>query len=288
MRVRVSLSVISFGDKIEPIWGLKEWRGVDEETEELLFFGLYTGDDYDVYRMFQGERSVFWCGSDILNLLNNPDYQRILRLFPAKHYVENEVEAENLKTVGIEAKVIPSFLDNIDNYSITYQHSNKPEIFISGHTGREDEYGMETVRRIAHRVPETKFHVYGIDKDSAYFETSASARPISVDNLINVDTDYPNIYYHGKVPQGQFNNEISRYQCGLRVNEHDGNSEVTMKSILNGGYPITRIKYPNIWNYRTDDELVALIDKLKFMKEPNTEGRNYYINNLNKFPWIKK
>ena len=286
MKVRVSSAVEAFGKYIKPIWGLDEWRGVDKETEEVLFFGLYNNEDYDAYRIFTGKRSVFWCGSDILRFINKWENQRILKLYPATHYVENEMEAENLKKFGVEAKIIPSFLDNINNYPITYKWSKTPNIFVSGHNDRENEYGLETIRRIADRVSETTFHIYGIDKDSKYFETSAESK--SLNKLIDVDVDFPNIWYHGRVSEGQFNNEISQYQCGLRTNEHDGNSEVAMKSILNGGYPITKIKYPHIWSYNTDDELVSLIDKLKFMKSPNFEGRSWWIKNLNQYPWVKR
>lgn len=285
MKVRVSSAVEPFGKHIKSVWGLDEWLGVDEEKEEVLFFGLYNEQDYDAYRIFEGKRSVFWCGSDIIRLKDNWDYQRIVRMYKAKHYCENEVEYNSLKKLGIESEIIPSFLDNVNNYPVSYKWSKEPNIFLCGHPERENEYGLDTIRRIADRVPETTFHIYGIDKNSKYFDTSATAKPLS--RLVDVDVDYPNIWYHGKIPEGQFNNEITQYQCGLRTNEHDGNSEVAMKCILNGGYPITRIKYPNIWNYDTDDELVSLIDKIKYMKEPNLKGRAYYLKNLNQFPFNK-
>ena len=285
MRVRVSGAVEPFGKHIKQVWGLDEWLGVDNETEEVLFFGLYNDHDYDAYRIWTGKRSVFWCGSDIIRLLNGWEYQRIVKLYPAKHYCENEVEYENLKKVGIKAEIIPSFLDNLNNYPCSYEWSKEPHIFLCGHNGREDEYGLDVVRRIADRVPYSTFHIYGIEKDSKYFETAADIKPLN--KMISVDIDFQNIWYHGKVPEGQFNNEITKYQCGLRTNEHDGNSEVSMKCILNGGYPITRIKYPCIWNYDTDDELVSLIDKLRYMKQQNLEARSYYLKNLNKYPWVK-
>ena len=78
------------------------------------------------------------------------------------------------------------------------------------------------------------------------------------------------------------------YHCGLRTNEHDGFSEVTSKSILMGQYPITKILYEGIWNYDTEDELVALIEKLKYMKEPNHKGRALYLKKINNYPWCKR
>lgn len=286
MRFRCSSAVEAFGKMIKKSWGIDEWRGVDDETEEVLFFGLYNDEDYDAYRIWQGKRSVFWCGSDITRLLNSWNYQRIVRLFSAKHYCENEVEQKELKSVGIDSEIIPSFLDDIHDYSCNYRWSAKPHVFICGHNDREDEYGLDTVRRIADRV-DAIFHIYGISHDSTYFDIFAATKNSGVPN-VKIDSDFPNIWYHGKVPREQFNKEIKKYQCGLRTNEHDGNSEVTMKCILNGGYPITRIKYPDIWNYTDDDELVELINKLKEMKEPNLEARSSWIKRLNQFPWCKR
>lgn len=281
-KIRISSSVEGFKHRVQDTWGLDEWLGWNDENQNVLFFGLYTKNDYDTFLRHKGKKTIFWCGSDIQNLLGNYDSRRILKLFPeTEHWCENEVEAENLRRVGVEAKVCPSFLDDTDNYSLSYKHSKTPHIFLCGHDKREDEYGVDLVKRIAPRLPDTIFHIYGINPNSSYFSTILDP----LNKSVVIDVDYPNILYHGKIPEEQFNNEITKYQCGLRPNEHDGFSEVTAKCVLNGGYPITRIKYPNIWNYQTDDELVELIAKLKYMTAPNIEVRSYYLKTINQFPF---
>jgi len=215
------------------------------------------------------------------------DYERkrIIKNHPdTKHYCENEVEAENLKSVGVDAKIIPSFLDNVNNYPVSFKPSQKPHVYLCGHDEREDEYGVGIVKRIASRIPEATFHIYGINKNTSFFETTE----INTNKLVDIDVDCPNVWYHGKVPEGQFNNEIMNYHCGLRTNDHDGFSEVTIKSLLMGQYPITKIPYEGIWNYNTEDELVALIEKLKYVKEANTRGRAFYLKKINNFPWCKR
>lgn len=284
-KIRVSLSVESFRERAIKTWGLSEWAGWTESNAYVLFFGLYTKHDYDAFLRHKGKKAVFWCGSDITNLLHNYENRRIIKLFPETgHYCENEIEAEELKRVGIEAKVIPSFLDNINNFPISYTPSNQPHIFLCGHDKREDEYGLGVVKRIAPRLPDVTFHIYGINRKANYL--SLEERTIN-EKLVSVDIENPNIWIHGKVPEQQFNNEIIQYQCGLRTNEHDGFSEVIAKSVLLGQYPISKIKYDKIWNYETDDDLVALIEKLKFMKSPNYEARTHYLKLLNNFPWCK-
>jgi len=270
IKIRVSSSVVGFEQRAMKTWGLEKWKGWTDNNASVVFFGLYTKHDYDAFLRHKGKKIVFWCGSDILNLQGNYDSRRVLKLFPeTEHYCENEVEAEGLRRAGLNPIIVPSFLDDV-NLPITFKPSETPHIFSCGHDKREEEYGAGIVERIADTVHYATFHIYGIDKDSVFFTK-----------------EHKNVIYHGRVPEAQFKEEISHYQCGLRTNDHDGMSEVQMRNILHGGYPITKIKYDKIWNYTTDQELVDLIEKLKLVKEPNIEGREHYQKILNKFPFVK-
>lgn len=287
MKIRISDAISKFKERVLLYWSLKEWDGIEDLDQDVLFFGLYNDRDYDAFRIHNGKKSMFWCGGDILWLQNNWNYQRIMKLFPdTEHYCENEVEAKNLEKMGIKVKmIVPSFLDNVNNFPVSYKHSKTPHIFMCGHDEREEEYGLDFIKEIAPRVPDTTFHIYGISTTSPYI--SISKRTID-QKLVDVDSECFNIWYHGKVSEEQFNNEIMNYQCGLRTNEHDGFSEVTSKSLLLGQYPISKISYEKIWSYKTGDELVALIDKLKYMKEPNYDARSFYLKRINNFPWCRR
>jgi hypothetical protein len=286
MRVRISQSVINFKPRVLSTWKLEDWEGIDS-TEDLLFFGLYNDRDYEVFNTYKGKKTVFWCGSDILFLMKDYERRRILKNHPdTEHFCENEVEARNLELCGIEGiKIVPSFLDNVNNFPASFIPTKRPQIFMCGHPNREDEYGFNFIRNVAKRVPEATFHLYGIDSSDNFFY---SQKVPLTDKLATVDEDIPNIFHHGKVPEGEFNNHIMQYHCGLRTNDHDGFSEVTAKSILLGQYPISKIPYDGIWNYNTEDELVALIEKIKYVKGPNYEGRTKYLKTLNNFPWCKR
>lgn len=273
-----------FKKRAEETWKLKEWDGIRDMDQDLLFFGLYNDRDWVVFDNFKGNKFVFWAGSDITNVLRDYERRRILKNHPnTKHYCENEVEAKELKNIGLEPEIVPSFLDNVDNYPVLYKQSDKPNIFMCLHPEREEEYGLGLVKKIASKVPDAIFHIYGVEDNSSYFRSGGI---ISGTN-VKFDDEFPNIRYHGKVPEAQFNKEIQDYQCGLRINIHDGFSEVTAKSILLGQYPITRIPYEKISNYETEEQLIELINALKDKKEPNIEARSFYIEKLNKFPWVK-
>jgi len=267
MKYHCSESVINFRDKIEKVWGLQKWEGIYDKDQDVLFFGLYIKWDFDAYWMHEGKKTVFWCGSDILNVQQDWEWQRRVRLFPdAKHYCENEVEQKELKEMGIEAEIVQSFLDDIDAFPVSFKPSQTPHIFMSGHPNREDEYGFNLAAKLAQTLPDFTFHLYG-----------AGARG-RVGNII----------VHGQVPEKDFNEEIKNYHCAIRSNDHDGWSELPMKCILNGGYPITKIKYPMVANYETDEQLVKFLKELKDKKKPNLEARKFWIKRVNNFPWIYK
>ena len=264
MKLIISSAVGNFDEKVCKTWKLEKWFGIKDPDKELLFFGLYVDYDYNIFYNFDGKKTVFWCGSDILRLLQIPERQRKLKLFPeTEHYCENEVEARELESVGLKPIIRPSFVEDIDNFPISFKPTDNPHVFLSGHPMREEEYGFGLAERLAEKLPEFTFHLYGGDYES----------------------EFTNVKCHGKVPADQFNEEIKNYQCGLRPNDHDGFSEITAKSVLMGQYPISKIPYKHIWNYQTEDELVELLKKIKEQKTPNSEAREYWRETLNNYPW---
>jgi len=270
MKLRVSSSVKHFKERAEKTWGLEEWLGIDDPDKELLFFGLFHERDWEVFDNYDGERSVFWCGSDILRANEDYERQRILRNhLDTKHYCENETEAKNLKTLAINPIVIPSFLDSFDKYPVSFEppKDGKWKFWLCGHPKREEEYGFLIAKRMANQFPDIEFHFYGVDKPE--FE------------------QLPNIFYHGYVKEEVLNEEIKNYHAGFRPNNHDGVSEVMIKSLLLGQYPITRIKYDDVWNYNSEPELIDCINKLKEQTKPNLQARCSWIKKLNQYPFVK-
>src|SRR3990167_2527911 len=231
-KLRVSTSVGQFKLKAERAWGLKEWEGIDDPDQELIFFGLFHDRDFEVFHNFKGQKYMFWCGGDILRLIEDYERQRVMKISPTtKHYCENELEAQNLRSVGIEPIIVPSFLGSIEDYPISFvvpEQGEKWKVWMCGHERREQEYGFDQARELARLFPDVEFHFYGVSKE---YEGKPNLESDSLSNVI----------YHGQVPEEQLDKEIRQYHCGLRCNEHDGVSEVMVKSILLGQYPISKI-----------------------------------------------
>ena len=274
MKLKVSSSVKQFELKATLAWGLKLWEGIDDPDKDLLFFGLFHDRDFEVFHNFKGQKSVFWCGGDILRLMEDYERRRVLKLdLETKHYCETEEQADKLKEMGFEPIVIPSFLGNISNYPISFKVPNngKWKVWLCGHPKREVEYGFDKAIELAKVFPDIEFHLYGVTKEESLLSCEQS-----------------NVIFHGLVSEKDLDEDIKDYHCGLRVNENDGVSEVVMKSILLGQYPISLLPYEGVWEYKEFGDLIMLIEKLKRQIEPNYGTRSIWIKKLNGFPWCEK
>lgn len=281
-RVAPSLGALE-GTPLEA-WGTPEYVYKLHKNKPCVFFGLYDLRDYLALWRHKGKKWVLWAGSDIRNLsngfaLNDGKLKWISRinlmwwikqvLSTAEHWVENEWESWELQKQGIESQVCPSFMGNINDYPISYvppiPGNVRRKVYVSCGGGRQIEYGFNIVDALAKELPAVQFHLYG-------------------------DTWQPktrNVISHGRVPKEQMNEEIKQMHTGLRLNDTDGFSEITAKSVLWGQYPITRLAQRLI---PQAENMMALIAYLTSQppREPNTAGRDYYRSILNKYPWYAK
>lgn len=264
--LRTSSSIVNFREKAEKIWDIERYQWPRDIFKPAVFFGMYHIGDYLAFLKHLGPKSILWGGSDLTALINAKlPYYKLFR--NADNYVENNLERKELDMYGIKAKVVPSFLEDIDNFPISYEPKDRVHVYISIHPGREEEYGVELIKRIVPHTPNAYYNIFG-------------------GTFSGFDGDH--ILHHGRVTNEYFNQEIKKYHCGLRINSHDGFSEVTAKSILMGQYPITRIKYSGIPSYETEEQLIKLINSLSDMKEPNIDGRDFYRQQVNVYPWVEK
>lgn len=272
-------------------WGTKDYENQDDPT---VFFGLYGLPDFYTLWRHGGEKHILWAGSDILHFRkgywldgkgdiafpfqgNNektPDFLAKWINANCTNWVENEAEAWQLKDCGIEVDHIqPSFLGNIKNYKVEFIPGNK--VYVSANEGGQMEYGWSIVQAIACELPQIEFHLYG---------ATWQQQPLE------------NVIVHGRVSKREMNEEIKKMQCGLRLNKHDGFSEITAKSVLWGQYPITYLYHPKIDQYVKDscgqpycmrgmNRLIKLLKKLPKRKKPNLEARDYYMKHINQYPW---
>jgi len=266
----------------EEVWGTPSYNPKKHKREPAVFLGLYDLRDYLALWNHKGKRWILWAGSDLRNLSNEfifndgklhflskifrgtPEFFRRFLKDQCEHWVENEKEAELLyKSTAARANICPSFLGDIKGYQVSYKYSPFPNVYVSSGKNRQIEYGFEMIEQIAGLVPFVTFHLYGADWD----------------------TKKENITVHGRVSKEQMNEEIRNMQCGLRLNSFDGFSEITAKSILWGQYPITNVPHPRIPFFSSLETLIRYLQDLRYKHQPNLEVRDWYVKNLNNFPW---
>jgi len=299
-RVAPSLGALE-GDPNE-VWGTEPYS-FKHRHEPTVFFGLYDLRDYLALWLHKGKKWVLWAGSDIRNLrmgfvANDGKLKWLSQLlgsnnwvFPilktAEHWVEDEAEAWQLKDVGVKvAGIAPSFMGDIKKYRVCFKPGNK--VWASANRGREAEYGWGIILHIAWALPEIEFHLYG--------STWPEMQSYPAKQGLTFRQYAPNVFIHGRVPKEKMNQQIKKMQCGLRLNKHDGFSEVTAKAILWGQYPITYLYYPQVTQYAADNHgltdtfanlrrLWSLLSRIPKQKHPNSKAVIYYRKHLNRYPW---
>lgn len=272
----------TFQDSPEKIWGVTPYKS---KTKPTVFCGIYSLKDLQKVKEHKGKRYVWWCGTDITRLIKGYwlDEKGKKRVSPQKtadwischceSWVENYVEAEALAKLGINAHVCPSFLGDVKQFKIKYKFHKKPKLYTSVSGDDFKLYGWDKIPKLAIENPDVEFHLYGNTKHPFDFKhTEIGGEPFDI-------SIYPdNIKIHGRVPKEQFNKEIEDMQGGLRLTTFDGFSEIIAKSVLMGQYPVSLIDYP----YTLDPRDIDLLFQLK---EPNIEGREHYLQEINNFPW---
>lgn len=244
--IKVSSSIWNFHDKLQNYLQLSDWHWWRDRNKPAVFFGSYHYRDYLRFIWHRGPKKLFFCGSDILSLGDFWAYA-LTHCGKTKFYCENGIERSKLLDLAIDAEIRPLLFDDPDKYPISYKWSEKPNVFISGRAGRQNEDGLPILMEIKEPLKES-----GI--------------------IFN--------YYDGSVSEEEYNNQIKEYQSCLRLNFFDGFSEAVAKSVLMGQYPITSILYPKIDNARGTLELVQLLLALKNKKEPNIVASSYWRKTL--------
>lgn len=264
---RIAPSLGAFEHTPDEIWGTTPYVSEEEPT---VFFGLYGLNDFHALWRHKGKKWILWAGSDIRHFVNGYwlDEKGEIRFDPkpmaewiqknCESYVENEIEQEELAKMGVYAKVVPSFLGYPDEYPVSYTYKERPSLYASVSGNDFSLYGWHLIEGIAPLFPGVDFHLYG--------------------NSIPWETNNKNVIVHGRVPAEEMNREIQTMQGGIRPVMFDGFSEILAKSLLWGQWPVSFIRYPHVIDL---DEIGDLLEK----KEPNTEGRAYYVKHLNQYPW---
>jgi len=184
--------------------------------------GLYFEEDYLHFLNSKcNSKIVFWNGLDVSRLLQNEKYKNLIHTVNknVKHFCHNEILKQELKTIKInDVEIMPLFFDYKKNYC-NCSLKQKNTVFMCAHEYREIEYGVNfVIDYLAHKFTNFIFHIYGISDFN--------------------NCKLKNVIFHGQIEEKIMNEEIKKYEFCLRMNKHDGVSQIVIKSILYGIKPI--------------------------------------------------
>lgn len=244
-----------FGETMIRDMGYRRYDPQTDRNKEVFFQGLYFQEDYITFQQHLGKRVLYWNGNDVIRTLTTPHWLAVILTTPAQHYCNSYWQREVWRRLGVNVKVSPIFFGDINNYPITYKKSDTPHIYMTSHTGRDREYGVDIIERVASSLPEFTFHIYGSEGKSENW----------------------NVIYHGWVEGEEMDTDIKGFQ-GCFKGGSNGIAITLMKSILLGQYPISSEKIEGVWHAPDDKSLIRMLRKLKKQEDPNHKLRAKYIN----------
>jgi len=183
---------------------------------------------------------IWWAGSDLRHFsegwwiddkgkqrVNPKDFVPYLKKF--ENWVENTVEADLLKKLGIKAKVCPSFLGDVKDFpklnkfiKNSYYSSVSGDDFLL--------YGWDKIGDIAWKNPDVDYYLYGSSFKQGFLMKELNAFP-------------DNVHIMGRVSREEMNRQTKLMTGAIRMVEFEGFSEIIAKSILWGQKPISLIPY---------------------------------------------
>jgi len=212
------------------------------DVDGLLWFGIYSDEEYNAVINTSKNINLHWCGSDVLWC--KTDRVRIdllAKKLNINHTCENELQQTELKEEGISADIAPMFSESIDSFSISNRDDHTLYDVLVYTPRRHELYNVALMIDVAADLPDLKFAFIGDDLGILEY------LPDNVSNL-------------GWVSQDQVKELILKSRVYLRITEHDAFPDLTIKSLLSGTRVVTN------WDYfgcdvveKSKDDIVTTI-----------------------------
>jgi len=198
---------------------------------------------------------VHWIGTDVLSATSPKVLAPIslLRRFVYRvvslHLTVSENLANELKSIGIKARVVPL----IPNMTVSPEDTSWPSenvVLVYLPKGREEFYGSNIVFRLAEEAPNLKFLILG--------------------NLGEGMPQLSNIEFLGQVDN--LASIWKRVKVYLRLTKHDGLPHMVIEALARGKQVIWSYEYPFCHKARTFEEAKGALKDIIDQNQPNTQA----------------
>lgn len=248
----------TFGDAYVSMYDFKRVRLEEADVNGLLWFGVYTEQEYDKLISIKSKINMHWCGSDTLFCL--ADKSRIEALAQKDNIcftVENKLQYNELKGHLKDLTIAPMYAGPMEmqllekgNYVLVYT----PD--------RRQLYNVDLMFTIAKEMPHINFIFIGKKHEE----------------------DLPNVKQLGWVDQDTVNNLVSRANIYLRITEHDGFSDLMVKAFLCNTHVITNWDYFGVKTLKRKEDIEDAINY--YMELPVDDYvAEFYGNRTNLNNW---
>jgi hypothetical protein len=251
--------------------GRREWVRLVRSAKAILFL---TYNEVDVYLLSQLATAVamdvpivrWWVGSDVLNAITRKEVQawalRIDRIVSANVAVAPHL-VEELATIGIRARFVPSVLD-------------------PGIVPLTMESWSERTRPVLLYLPDTRKEFYGLGVVEPVIASNPDIEFIVVADQTHALSSYPNVESLGWVSDMRI--LYARAGCVLRITAHDGMPRMLMEALLRGLYAIYSWPLAGCWEARTEEEISEALVRYRATTGPNVRGRDAVLEMLSTRP----
>jgi len=208
----------------------------------------------------------WWVGTDVLNAVTRAEIReqarRMDRIVSSNIAVASHL-ADELETIGISARCIPSVLD--------------PDLVppsVTPWTG--------TVRPILIYMPSVRKEFYHFDLMESAIASNPDLEFIVVADQSHSLALYPNVESLGWV--SDMRGPYDRAGCVLRITVHDGLPRMLLEALLRCMYAIYSWPLEGCWMARTPEEIGMALARYRRTREPNVSGREAVLEMLRARP----
>jgi hypothetical protein len=235
---------------------------------------LVSYNEVDVYLVSQLATAVamdvpivrWWVGTDVLNAVTRKEVRtgalRIDSIVSANIAVAPHL-VDELATIGIEARFVPSVLDpkivppSIESWS---EVTRPVLVYLPG--GRKEFYGIGVLEPVIASNPDLEFIIVADQTHSLSL--------------------YPNVESLGWV--SDMRALYARAGCVLRITAHDGMPRMLMEALLRGLYAIYSWPLAGCWEAHTAEEISEALVRYRKARTPNVRGRASVLEMLRARP----
>jgi len=224
-------------------------------------WGLHHPLVYILSKLAKKKVIVHWIGTDVLKLSRFPRRGMLWKVgmrMVDLHLAVSQPLAEELKTLGINSKVVPLIAD-LPLKPIEINWPPGDQVFVYLPELRKDFFNKDIIFQLADRMPSVKFLITCYSSDNG--------------------PSLKNIEYLGFVKDMEkIWDQVKVY---LRIVEHDGLSHTVIEALARGKHVVWSCHFPHCFYANNVEGIKGILENIFKSGQPNIEGMKFAQSEFN-------